>query len=293
MKTTPFKYTTLSDQDLELNLYLTVVGVSDVPPGTVYPPKLGHPTKYWFNSEKGRTLPEYQIIYVTEGYGVFQNKYRVYRVTPGSMIVLLPGEWHRYRPLKSTGWKTHYIGFNGELANLLLKRIFFTPKKPIQNIGLNGEIMNYFNSIYTLTINERPGYHHICVGLLIAYISQIIALLKYKEFEGKEIENKIRQATFLLNERVYNEIDVVKLAEELRMGYSSFRKMFTKYTGLPPAQYHLQLRIRRAQILLTSTNKNIKEIAYELGFESEFYFSRIFKKKIQVSPAEYRKKNTV
>lgn len=293
MKTTPFKYTTLSDQDLELNLHLTVVGISDVLPGTIYPPKLGHPTKYWFNSEKGRILPEYQIIYVTEGYGVFQNNYKTYRITPGSMIVLLPGEWHRYRPLKSTGWKTHYIGFNGEMTNLLLKRIFFTPENPIRNIGLNSEILDYFNKIYRLTMNEKPGYHQICVGLLISYISQIIALLKYKEFEGTDIENKIKRATFLLNERVFQEIDAVKLAEELNMGYSYFRKMFTKYTGLPPVQYHLQLRIRRAQILLTSTNKTIKEIAYELGFESAFYFSRIFKEKVQTSPAEYRKRNTI
>jgi len=293
MKTTPFKYTTLSEQDLELNLHLTVVGISNVLSGTIYPPKSGHPSRYWFNSEKGRILQEYQIIYVTEGYGVFQNRHKIYRVTPGSMIVLLPGEWHRYRPLKSTGWKTHYIGFNGEMANLLLKRIFFTPENPIQNIGLNGEILDYFKKIYNLTMNEKPGYHQICVGLLIAYISQIIALLKYKEFEGTDIENKIKQASFLLNERVYQEIDAVKLAEELNMGYSYFRKMFTKYTGLPPVQYHLQLRIRRAQILLTSTNKTIKEIAYELGFESAFYFSRIFKEKVQTSPAEYRKMNTI
>jgi len=293
MKTTPFKYTTLSDQDLELNLHLTVVGVLDISPGTIYPLKTGHPSRYWFNIEKGRILQEYQFIYVSEGYGVFQNRHKTYRITPGSMIVLLPGEWHRYRPLKSTGWKTHYIGFNGEMTNKLLKRIFFTPENPIQNIGLNVEILDYFNKIYNLAMDEKPGYHQVCVGLLIANISQIIAILKYKEFEGTDIEVKIKQASFMLNERVYQEVDAVKLAEELNMGYSYFRKMFTKYTGLPPVQYHLQLRIRRAQILLTTTNKTIKEIAYELGFESAFYFSRIFKEKSEISPAEYRKNNTV
>ncbi|MFZ4582264.1 MAG: helix-turn-helix domain-containing protein [Paludibacter sp.] len=293
MKPINFKYTTLSDQDLELNLHLTVVGVLDIHPGTIYPLKAGHPSRYWFNLEKGRILQEYQFIYVSDGYGVFQNRHRTYRINPGSMILLIPGEWHRYRPLKSTGWKTHYIGFNGEMTNKLLKRIFFTPENPIQNIGLNAEILEYFNKIYNLTMDEKPGYHQVCVGLLIAYISQIIAILKYKEFEGTDIEIKIKQASFMLNERVYQEVDAVKLAEELNMGYSYFRKMFTKYTGLPPVQYHLQLRIRRAQILLTTTNKTIKEIAYELGFESAFYFSRIFKEKSELSPAEYRKNNTV
>ncbi|MEI8086742.1 MAG: AraC family transcriptional regulator [Paludibacter sp.] len=293
MKAPLFRYTTLSEQDRELNLHLTVAGVSDVLPNGEYPPTVAHPSRYRFSMEKGRILQEYQIIYVTEGLGVFENSNKAFRVKPGSVIILFPGEWHRYRPLKSTGWKTHYIGFNGDMAKTLLKQEYFSPQNPIINIGLNGEILDYFNKIHTLTISEKPGYHQICVGLLIAYISQIISLVKYKEFEGTDVELKIRQASFMLNERVYQEIDAMKLAEELNMGYSYFRKMFTKYTGLPPVQYHLQLRIRRAEIMLTSTNKTIKEISYELGFESAFYFSRVFKEKTNLSPADYRKMNTV
>jgi transcriptional regulator GlxA family with amidase domain len=69
--------------------------------------------------------------------------------------------------------------------------------------------------------------------------------------------------------------------------------MFTKYTGMPPIQYHLQLRIKQAEILLTTSNKTIKEISYELGFESAFYFSRIFKEKTNISPVDYRKMHMV
>lgn len=289
MKSPHFKYTTLSEQDRELNLYLTVVGMSDIPTGADFPPKNGHPTGYWFSLEQGRVLQEYQIIYITEGYGVFENKNKVYRVHPGSIIILFPGEWHRYRPLKNTGWKSYYVGFNGDVAKTILKPEYFSPENPIRKIGFNGETFDSFEKIYNLTISEKPGYHQVCVGLLIAYISQIISLIKYKEFEGKDIEIKIRQASLILNERVNQEIDASQLANELNMGYSYFRKMFTKYTGLPPIQYHLQLRIKRAEILLTSTNKTIKEISFELGFESAFYFSRVFKEKTNISPADYRK----
>ena len=289
MKTPPFKYTTLSEQDRELNLHLTVVGMSEIEAGAEFHPKTGHPSNYYFNSQQGRILQEYQIIHVVDGFGVFENRKRVYRVTPGTIIILFPGEWHRYRPLKNTGWKSHYIGINGELVKQLLKSEFVSPESPILKIGQSVEIDETFKKIFDYTINEKPGYHQICVGLVIAYISQIIALLKYKEFEGKDIEIKIRQASYLLNERVYQEIDAVHLAAELNMGYSYFRKMFTKYTGLPPVQYHLLLRIRRAEIMLKSTNKTIKEIANELGFESAFYFSRVFKEKTQISPVDYRK----
>ncbi|MDD2797347.1 MAG: AraC family transcriptional regulator [Bacteroidales bacterium] len=289
MRNTPFKYTTLSEQDRSLNLYVTVVGLSDVQPGAEFPTNNVHPETYRFSLESGRILQEYQIIYVTEGFGVFENRNKVFRIHPGSIIVLFPGEWHRYRPLKNTGWKSYYIGLNGDVAKTLFNNGFFTPESPIKKIGFNGEIFDTFEKIYSLAINEKPGYHQICVGLSIAYISQIIAFIKYKEFEGKDIEIKIRQASFILNERVGQDIDAVELATELNMGYSYFRKMFTKYTGLPPVQYHLQLRIKRAEVLLTSTNKTIKEISFELGFESAFYFSRVFKEKTNMSPADYRK----
>jgi transcriptional regulator GlxA family with amidase domain len=65
--------------------------------------------------------------------------------------------------------------------------------------------------------------------------------------------------------------------------------MFKKYTGISPGQYHLQLRLIRAKELLISTDQSIKEISYDLGFQSIYYFSRIFKNKLGVSPSEIRK----
>jgi AraC-like DNA-binding protein len=81
------------------------------------------------------------------------------------------------------------------------------------------------------------------------------------------------------------------MAQKHHVSYSYFRKMFKKYTGVSPGQYHLQLRIMRAKELLISTDKSIKEISYELGFQSIFYFSNMFKKKEGTTPSHFRKKN--
>jgi AraC-like DNA-binding protein len=283
-----FKYITVSEEDKEWGLNLNAVGELEIEKNSNYP-LVGHPSGYMFNWITGRILQEYQINYITEGYGIFENKHGTFRITPGTIIVLFPGEWHRYRPLKTTGWKEHYIGFNGALVETLLKPDFFKKENPTIKVDFKKELYEVFIMILDHATNEKAGYQQICTGLIITYIGQIISAIKNKEFEGKEIEKRIQQACFILRENINSNIDARKLASDLNTGYSYFRIMFKKYTGMSPIQYHLQLRIKKAEDLLLLTHKPIKEIAYELGFQSLFYFSRLFKKKTGKNPGEMRR----
>jgi AraC-like DNA-binding protein len=62
---------------------------------------------------------------------------------------------------------------------------------------------------------------------------------------------------------------------------------------MAPGQYHIQLKIERAKMLLSNPSKTIKEISYELHFESCFYFSKLFKEKTGFSPELFRKNNNI
>ena len=88
----------------------------------------------------------------------------------------------------------------------------------------------------------------------------------------------ISKAKFMLEESLDKPVDMEKLVRGLPMGYSKFRKAFKISTGESPNQYHLNLRLNRAKGLLTSTALNINEVASQTGFESLFYFSKLFKK---------------
>jgi AraC-like DNA-binding protein len=284
-----YKYVTISEEDKEWGLHINVAGKATVDKTSVYPPQ-GHPSGYSFNYQQGRILNEYQINYITEGSGIFENSNGTFRIYPGTIIVIYPGEWHRYRPIKTTGWKEHYIGFDGKLASIILKPEFFNKQSPVLKVNFKKELQDTFYQILENVISEKAGYQQICAGLCIAYIGQIISILKNKEFEGKEIENKIQQACFVLRENLDKEINALQLAADLNIGYSHFRKMFKKYTGISPVQYHLQLRLKKAEDLLLMSDKTVKEIGFSLGFQSLFYFSRIFKQKTGMSPTAFRLK---
>jgi len=284
------KYINASQLDKEWGLFLNVVGFAQIPASVVYPPR-EHPSGYFFTWEKGRVLHEYQINYITEGSGVFETETDQFQVVPGSMLILRPGMWHRYRPDTTIGWNEHYIGFNGLFCENLFHEGFFQYGKPVIYVGFQESLLKLFFEILQLVKDEKTGHQQVAAANTILLLSKMLSVVKNQEFSGKSIERTIRKACLYFRENLNSNINIEQLASDLNVGYSYFRQMFKRYTGISPTQYHLSLRIQKAKDLLVSTEFSFKEIAIELGFESYFYFSRIFKDKTGVSPQEFRKKH--
>ena len=118
------KYPPCNERDEDFGMYITTCGYSKVHPGTKYPPR-EHPSSYMFSWENGRVLQDYQFIYITRGEGLFESKSSsLRRVTAGSTIIVFPDEWHRYKPIDSTGWNEYWIGFKGATALMMEKKHF-------------------------------------------------------------------------------------------------------------------------------------------------------------------------
>lgn len=283
-----FKYSTPSSEDKEWGIYLSVIGHARILPGQEYPPP-GHPAAYNFNWENGRVLQEYQINYITEGGGFIETPRGKFKIYAGTILLLYPGALHRYKPNPKTGWTEHYIGFKGEIASKLLSNAFFELRRPFIEIGHQDKILELFFKICDEVKAERSGFQQVCSGLLVNILGNIISIIKNKDFEGTKIEKKIHHAMVKMRENFDNGISPMDIANDLNISYSYFRKVFCKYTGISPGQYILQLKVQKAHELILTTKMSIKEIAYECGFPSIYYFSRLFKQKNGYTPSEVRK----
>jgi AraC-like DNA-binding protein len=285
-----FRYLTPRQDDIQWGLYVNCAGKLKVEPGGEYPPQ-GHHSAYYFKAEEdmGRILNEYQIHYITEGEGIYENKAGTYKVSPGSLMISKPGYWHRFRPEKETGWIEHYVGFNGRIADELFKQPWFTLKRAVIFIGNREEFIDTYFKAFTYIIEEKPGFQQVTAAMIMKLLGFIVCLEKQKDFPGHKIEQMIDKARFIMRENVETRIDFQVFAKENDVGYSYFRKKFKNYTGVPPMQYHLDLKMLRAKEMLLHTDKIIKEISFELGFSSPLYFSRIFHKKFGLYPSEFRK----
>lgn len=282
-----FKYLTVGEEDKNWGLYLNVAGKARVAPHHDYPAH-EHPSGYYFHWDNGRVLQEFQLNYVTEGGGVLEDESGTYPIKAGSLMIIRPGVSHRYRPEKKSGWAENYIGFDGKLAQHFLSSEMFATNSVIQ-CGVREELIDTYYKIFGLVQTEYPGFQALASGLIIKLLGYLISFEKQKNFSGKPIEKVIQKARFQMREQLDQKIDLRQLADENNVDYAYLRKMFKKYTGVPPHKYHLDMKIMKAREMILTSDQSIKKICLELGFDSIHYFSRLFKKKTGMNPSELRK----
>ncbi|MDF2714408.1 MAG: AraC family transcriptional regulator [Paenibacillus sp.] len=83
-------------------------------------------------------------------------------------------------------------------------------------------------------------------------------------------------------------LSIQDLAVRLELSPVQLSRRFKANFGISPSDYLTDLRIQHAKILLAETKLTLEQIAERCGYESGFYLSRVFTKKMQMSPKQYR-----
>lgn len=286
--TTQFKYLTVSEQDKKWGLYLTNAG-HILRDKHVEKEKGSHPNSYQFTWQTGRTLNEYQFIYLVNGKGVFESKSIAKKeINAGDVILLFPGEWHRYKAEPAQVWESYFIGADGLMLDNLQQNQVFQPENPVLSIGFNQLILNYFLEVIDLVQVEKTGYQATGAGILHQLLAELFTMnQRINHFDNKK-ERRIQQAKVIFLQHVNKNITADEVARELGVSYSLFRQEFKKFTGFSPADYFIDLKISKAKAMLLHEEIQVKEVAYQLGFSSDQHFSKVFKKRVGVSPGAFR-----
>jgi AraC-like DNA-binding protein len=283
------KYLVANAHDSLWGLTISTVGYDEIGPDEDYPTH-GHADGYYFNIENGRVLNEYQLLYVTEGMGIFHSaSVPEALLKAGDLFLLFPGEWHSYHPLKKTGWKSYWIGFKGKNMDDRVRAGFLSPQKPIYHVGYSAMV----NDMYQFglkTAKEEAAYVQ---QTLAGVVNLLIGLMHSLERNivlntNHEHVDMVNKARLRIRESLEADLTIQQIAAEMGVSYSNFRKLFKEYTGISPSLYQQDLRLQPAKELLTTTDLSIKQIAYQLRFDSPDYFSSKFKTKTGMKPSDFR-----
>ena len=281
------RYLTTSETDDGWQLSCVDVGYQVVPAGAPYPPDPGlHPPEYASTLSRGRVLSEYQLLFISQGRGNLLVGQEHHQLETGTAFLLFPGVSHAYAPDPTTGWAEYWVGFRGPYPDLLVKKGFFSPQQPVFPEGLGPSAVTEFQQLIDDVNGEAPGYRLVAAAHILGLLARLVASQRSAR-QSHEAPAIVTQARLVLEDHLGDhEVDLPTLARRLGHSYASFSALFHEYTGLTPHQYYLNLKINRAKVLLAS-GRSVKETAFALGFESEFYFSRLFKKKTGTPPSRW------
>ena len=295
-----FRYIPVRQRDVQWGLYVTGAGCTIVPPGESYPPK-SHPELYSFRWETGRTLPEYQVIYITRGEGIFESAPTGPKaILPGTVVLLFPGVWHRYRPKSDAGWDEYWVSFNGEVMDRLVEQKFFSPDRAVLATGLQDAILTPFHSLLERLRSELTGFPH----LIAADTQEILAAVSAAvECEPAELiaqgpqdvvavkDRMVAESMRLIWEQSQGPMTVDKLSRQLPITRRSLERRFRAAIGHGIHDEIVRCRLERAKRLLLATELSLKEVASAAGFVSADNLGRTFRRAEGVTPLEYRQRS--
>ena len=166
---------------------------------------------------------------------------------------------------------------------------FLSREQPIYHVGFSSDIVRLYDTAYQSAIEEAAYSQQLMAGIVNHLIGAMYSLERNIQLSKNQSHvDMINRARLRIREALESNLTIQEIAEEQGVSYSNFRKLFKEYTGISPANYQQDLKLQRAKELLSTTDMSIKEIAYQLNFDSPDYFSAKFKIKTGRKPTEMR-----
>ena len=232
---------------------------------------------------------DYQLLYIASGKGHFYFNGEDRIVDKGNMILYRPGEPQVYYYYVEDKTEVFWVHFTGAQVDKYLEH-YGLPKN--ENVFFTGASPDY-QWLYKQIIQEmqlkRANYEELLRLLLRHILLMINRYITEGKNAGSDVMNDIERAVHYFNENYSKNITIEQYASEHHMSNNWFIHCFKNIMKVTPMQYILSLRISAAKNYLDTTDKNINEIAYAIGYDNPLYFSRLFRKHTGLSPSEYKK----
>jgi len=157
--------------------------------------------------------------------------------------------------------------------------------------GVSPEVIYPRTDAYILDVDNAtnaPEVTEVGMAMLEDFV-QLVHAQKLKEAYSKPI----RSCCDYIDAHLEDRLSIQDLAR--RIGYTDYylSRKFKKETGMSIGDYIKEARIRRAQMLLTTTDMSIQDISEKLGFGARSFFAEVFKQVTGVPPAQWRNENRI
>ena len=229
------------------------------------------------------TYPYNLLLYVKKGNMDVRYNNKTYLLKKGDVLLIDCVNPHYYRA--HDGLEFYYIHFDGSSSHESTELLIQNNESPVfhtaNDISIAQELFKCVNFF------ERGGLSNMFHE---AYQIEKFSYLISQIMNNHQLEiTPIEKALLYIHDNAYQNIKINDIAKQVNLSPSYIAHIFKKQTNYAPIEYAIKLRLEKAMMLLTHSNKTVAEIADEVGYTSIVPFVNIFKRKIGYSPSIYRK----
>lgn len=233
------------------------------------------------------------LIYCVEGKGQVTIDKKRYVISPGDFFVIPHGSTHSYQTEPTNPWTIYWCHFKGEQSDEIINQILLKHGSLKSRVPFTDNRIELFNNLYK-NLEKGYSYENISYVNLIfpQFLSSFLFFEKFNLHFEEYSDDFIDQSIQFMQENMHQSLTLALLAQNVNSSASHYSAVFKKKTGFPPIEYLNHLKIQKACQFLQFTDLRIKEIAFKVGLEDQYYFSRLFNKTMGFSPSEYRDQRT-
>ena len=166
-------------------------------------------------------------------------------------------------------------------------------KSRVYKVGMHSNAEILFRQLYKSYLSNKEQSFAECMAALYGIYSETINAA-HGEYIGVDARSKVLQAKNRIDSEYMNvELSIEGLANECGVSQVYFRKIFRNIYRMAPTEYITAVRLKNAERIMLHTPLTLDECALRCGFSSVSYFCRVFKARYGISPARYRKENSV
>lgn len=251
---------------------------------------------HWHNSM--------EIIYIKQGTGMVQVDLETYTAESGDIFFVLPGHLHALRSVPQKRMEYENIIF--DMSFLGSDKVDICSQKYLQPV-ISGKIRfpsrirkgdRFYVSVSACLdasdqlCSLRPDGYELGVKghlmVLFSFLSRMAMERPGNRADDKNVE-KLKTVLLRIEKDFDKKLAVNEVAEECGYSASHFMRWFKDATGSGFAGYLIEYRLGRAALALKDTEDTILDISERCGFDNLSNFNRLFKKRFDMTPSQFRR----
>lgn len=239
---------------------------------------------------KRENLESYLILYTYSGQGILEYEGRKYSLSKGDGFFINCRELQIYRSV-SDHWLHSVLHVNGPQLKDMYEK-FSGSGSVLFSEPVSGQYQQYLEALVSCCNSSAVFRDLEASSLICSLLTHLVLSTARTADENRTIPTTFQSIIKYIDINFSNDLSLDFLSSFFGVSKYYMSREFKRYTGFSPHDYIIEKRMNQARLLLMQTDLSINAIAESVGFDNVCNFNNQFKKKIGISPGQYRKKQS-